>query len=366
MQHKFTQAGIAEALGLSLKTVQRSFADSGKVADSTRHQVHAFAAEVGYAPNRVAQALVSKTTRTIRLFSSAWPGYFWDKVARGAAIAHGQIDSYGYRAVHHRIDPRNTAAYVRELIDALDEGMDAAAIVNNPEYDMGRIFGFLDHHEIPYITLNIDAPESGRLCCVKTDFGQGGRMAAEFMGKIIREEGRVLIIHNPINAGHVLAGSHINEERLLQFVAYLSIHFPRIEHQVMSFRPAKEPGREYDEIEDALAELLLDSGEEFHGIYSIAAVEDILANLMLTHSLESRLSVLVHEITPRTEIYLRSHVFSAAIHQNPLQQGYLAVRVLEHYLATGQLPSRPPVISQGLVVGSNVEEEENFFLVSEV
>ena len=310
MQRKFTQARIAEALGLSLKTVQRSFAGSGKVADSTRHQVHAFAAEIGYAPNRIAQALVSKNTRTIRLFSSTWPRFFWDKIGRGAALAHEQIEAYGYRAVHHRIDPRDTAAYVRELIDAREEGMDAAAVVNNPEYDMGRVFGFLDHHGIPYITLNIDAPESGRLCCVETDFGRGGRIAAEFMGKIIREEGRVLIIHNPIDAGHALAGSHINEERLLQFVAYLSIHFPRIEHQVISFRPAAGPGLERDEIEDALTELLLDSGEEFHGIYSIAAVEDILANLMLTHSLENRLSVLVHEIAPRTEIYLRSHVFS--------------------------------------------------------
>jgi LacI family transcriptional regulator, galactose operon repressor len=358
MQRKITQQGIAEALGLSLKTVQRTFAGSQKVSAETRSHIRAYAAEVGYTPNRGARALVRGGLRSIRLFSSASPGYFWNKVTRGVGLAQRQIIDFGYRAIHHAVPARDTAAYIQALNRALGEGMDAAAVVNNPEYDMTRIFGFLDLHKTPYITLNIDAPETQRIAFVGPDYGEGGRMAAEFMGKVIPEQGRILIIHNPVDSGHALAGAHMNEERLLQFVAYLSIHFPRLEHQVVSFGSSLSPA----EIEAELAEILFETGTELKGIYSIASMHDILGGLILKHSLEGRYKIVVHGISPRTEMYLRSHAFTAALHQNPILQGYYAVRILEKYLETGFVPPGLPTVAQGIVLGSNIGEEENFAL----
>lgn len=360
MQRKITQQGIAEALGLSLRTVQRSFADSDKVAAATKAHVRNYAAEVGYSPDRRAQSLSRGGERQIALFSSSVPSFFWDRVGAGVALAARQLREFGFDAVHRTIEPRKTAAYIRQLNQSFAEGLDAAAVVNNPEYDMARIFGFLDHHRIPYITLNIDAPETSRLCCVGPDYGEGGRIAAEFMGKTIRRAGRVLIIHNPVDSGHALAGAHVNEERLLQFVSYLSLHFPELDHQVMSFAA----DRDHREIADELESLLDEGGVEIQGIYSITGMHDLLGDLILRRGLENRYITVVHGLSPRTEIYLRSHAFTAAIDQHPLLQGYFAVKVLEHYLQFGRLPSPMPPISQRIVIGSSLGDDENFALLS--
>lgn len=360
MEQRITQQGIAEALGLSLRTVQRSFADSDKVADRTKAQVKNYAAEVGYRFDRRAQALSRGKQRRITLFSSASPGFFWDRVGTGVALASRQLIEYGFEACHRTIEPRNTAAYIRRLNESFAEGLDAAAVVNNPEYDMGRVFGFLDHHGVPYITLNIDAPETARLCCVGPDYGEGGRIAAEFMGKTIRRPGRVLIIHNPVDSGHALAGAHVNEERLLQFVSYLSLHFPELDHQVMSFAADREEREMSEELEANLA----DGGDEIQGIYSISGRHDLLGDLILKRGLENRYISLVHGLSPRTAIYLKSHAFTAAIDQHPLLQGYFAVKVLEHYLEYGRLPSPLPPVSQRIVIGSSLGDEENFALLS--
>ena len=116
------------------------------------------------------------------------------------------------------------------------------------------------------------------------------------------------------------------------------------------------------EIEAELAEILFETGSELRGIYSIASMHDILGGLILKHSLEGRYKIVVHGISPRTEMYLRSHAFTAALHQNPILQGYYAVRILEKYLETGYVPPRLPTVSQGIVLGSNIGEEENFAL----
>ena len=225
---------------------------------------------------------------------------------------------------------------------------------------MARIFRFLEQNGIPHITVSIDAPETKRLCTVSPDYGRGGRLAAEFMGKTAGNSGRVLIIHNPVNSEHALAGAHVNEERLLHFVDYLSVHFPGIDHQIVSFRN----NRDNSSVKQELKQILLDPGTPFTGIYSISDVQDTLASLILRHSMEGRHVVLVHGITPATERYLRGHAFTAAIHQNPLLQGYYAVRILEYYLETGNIPADIPAVSHSLVLGSNLQQEENFVFFS--
>jgi LacI family transcriptional regulator len=357
MHDRITQDSIARALGLSIKTVQRAFSGSDKVAESTKTSIQNYAAMVGYSRNRGARALVRNNLQSMHLFSSSSPEYFWSKVARGMESALVETRDFGYAAFYHPIPPRNTAAYMKELQRASAEGLDAAAVVNNPEYDMGRIFGFLDHRRIPYITLNIDATETQRLGFIGPDYGAGGRLAAEFIGKTIRSSSKVLIIHNPVDSEHILAGAHVNEERLLHFVSYLSVHFPYIEHQVVSFGS----NQSRTDIEQELEDILTGGADDFTGIYSIADMQELLGKQILRRGLESRYIILVHGVTPETEMYLRSHAFTAAIHQNPFKQGYYAIKLLEYYLENGAAPSTIPPVSQGIVLGHSMDYEDDIW-----
>jgi LacI family transcriptional regulator len=359
MQDRITQNSIAQALGLSIKTVQRAFSGSDKVAEGTKTSIHNYAAMVGYSCNRSARSLVRNNLRSIHLFSSSSPHYFWSRVAGGMKSALREIRDFGYSATYHPVAAKNTGAYMKELQRAAGAGMDAAAVVNNPEYDMGRIFGFLDRRKIPYITLNIDAVETNRLGFLGPDYGAGGRLAAEFLGKTIRGSGRILIIHNPVDSEHILAGAHINEERLLHFVSYLSVHFPRIEHQVVSFGSRQSRA----EIRQELDEILTDEADSFSGIYSIADIQELLGRQILRHGLESRYIILVHGVNLETEMFLKSHAFTAAIHQNPFRQGYFAVRILEYYLENEAMPSSIPAVPQGILLGNSMADQDDFWRI---
>jgi len=359
MQDRITQNSIAQALGLSIKTVQRAFSGSDKVAESTKINIQNYAAMVGYSCNRSARSLVRNDLRSLHIFSSSSPHYFWTRVAGGMESALHEIRDFGYSATYHPVPAKNTAAYMKELQRAAGTGMDAAAVVNNPEYDMGRIFDFLDRRKVPYITLNIDALETKRLGLLGPDYGAGGRLAAEFLGKTIRGSGRILIIHNPVDSEHILAGAHINEERLLHFVSYLSVHFPRIEHQVVSF--GSRQSRE--EIRQELDEVLTDEADSFTGIYSIADIQELLGRQILRHGLESRYIILVHGVNPETEMFLRSHAFTAAIHQNPFRQGYYAVKLLEYYLENGAMPPAIPSVPQGILLGNSIADQDDFWRI---
>ncbi len=360
MEKRMTQKTLARELGISLKTVQRALARSPQVSETTRRRIIDHAASCGYFVHRGARGLSRKNSRSIVIFSSCTPDYFWDRVARGIDLARQQISFLGYSARYQPVPPRDTAAYLQLLQEALDGGMEAAGIVNNPEYDMSRIFRFLTANNIPHITISVDAPETGRLCTVSPDYGEGGRLAAEFLGKTAgaqgSKKGNILIIHNPVNSEHVLAGAHVNEERLLQFVHYLSIHFPGVDHQVVSFRKRRHD----DNLKDEIEQVILDPQADFTGIYSIAEVQDTLAEVILRHGLEGRHNIIVHGITPNTERYLKSHALTAAINQNPMLQGYYAVRILEYYLETGTVPDDIPAVAHSIVMGSNLRNEENF------
>ncbi len=356
MEKRLTQEEIARDLGISLKTVQRALSHSSKVAEETRRQVNDYAVSHSYLVHRGARALSRRKSRSIVIFSSCTPDFFWNRVDQGIILADEQIAFLGYTARYQPVPPLDTSAYLKLLQNAADEGMEAAGIVNNPEYDMARVFRFLDSRNIPHITISVDAPETSRLCTVSPDYGEGGRLAAEFLGKTAGPKGSILIIHNPVNSEHVLAGAHVNEERLLQFVHYLSVHFPDIDHQVVSFRKRRHD----DNLKDEIEQVILDPQADFTGIYSIAEIQDTLAEVILRHGLEGRYNILVHGITPNTERYLRSHALTAAINQNPMLQGYYAVRILEYYLETGIVPAAIPAVSHSLVMGSNLQNEENF------
>lgn len=78
-----TMREVARQAGVSIKTVSRVVNEQGEISEDTRQRVLAAISELGYQPNRIAQAMVTQRTRTIGFIIPDITNPFFSEVARG-------------------------------------------------------------------------------------------------------------------------------------------------------------------------------------------------------------------------------------------------------------------------------------------
>lgn len=193
---RITQKDISRKLGVSLITVSRALNGTGYVSKELRERILRYARENSYVPHRASQVLVRNRTHRVAMFSSSLPTYFWGDIRKGMSVAAEQIRAFDYDVRYHTVAEADSRAYIRKLRREIKEGAEAIAFVNQRIYDMDTIFGIADRAGIPYVTFNVDAPGSKRLCYIGSDYRAGGRLAAEFIGKALtfKPAARVLVI----------------------------------------------------------------------------------------------------------------------------------------------------------------------------
>ncbi len=251
-----TQQDIANSLGLPLITVHRALRGTGYVSGKLKERILGYAKEVQYVPHRASRVLVRNKVRKIALFSSALPHYFWADIRTGISIAARQIQDFHYQVNYKMIADWNTHQYLTRLKEEIDDGLEAVGIVNQWIFDMKAIISTIERQGIPYVTLNVDAPNTKRLCYVGPDYPAGGRLAAEYIGKslLYRKNPRVLAITTREEVPRDSDAPDINHLRYEAFLSVIQTRFDGIAHSVgyltTNDMRSKEVG---GQIEDLLA-----------------------------------------------------------------------------------------------------------------
>lgn len=83
MKKRVTIKDVAAAAGVSRQTVSRAINDQGEISAATKERVLQAIAELGYQPNRLAQGMVTRRTKTVALLVSDIANPFFPEVARG-------------------------------------------------------------------------------------------------------------------------------------------------------------------------------------------------------------------------------------------------------------------------------------------
>ncbi len=154
-----TQKEIAKALNLPLITVHRALNSSGYVSKELKGRILAYAREVRYVPHKASQVLKRNKVRKIAVFSSSLPHYFWNDIRTGISIAAEQIQALNYRVNYHMVAERSSDQYLERLEEEIRDGVEAIAFVNQWIYRMDEIIARITRAGVPYVTLNVDAPE---------------------------------------------------------------------------------------------------------------------------------------------------------------------------------------------------------------
>ncbi len=352
-----TQKEIADALHLPLITVHRALNSSGYVSKELKSRILAYAREVRYVPHKASQVLKRNRVRKIAVFSSSLPHYFWNDVRTGISIGAEQIQPLDYQVNYHMVADRDSAQYLELLDQEIRGGVEAAAFVNQWIYRMDQIIERLERAGIPYATINVDAPESRRMCYIGPDYRAGGRLAAEYIGTILqfKRRSRVLVLTTLPDQPGALRAPDLNALRLEGFRAVLERRFPQVQLETAEITK----GMRSPAAERHIAEILARRGREADAVYLIPAYNAPFIRA-LEESDNGRRVVVLHDLDSSSNHYLDKSLLTAVIYQNPILQGYYAVRVLENLLESGHPPEvRQITISHSVVLNENKDLYRN-------
>jgi len=348
-----TQKDIARDLSISLITVSRALNNTGYVSQELKNIILAYAKEHNYVPHKASQALVRNKIRTIALFSSSLPAYFWNDIRKGVEIAAEQILPFNYVVNYHMVPELDTDAYIDLITRQVEAGLDAVGIVNQRKYDMGRILDIIKKTKVPFVMFNADAPESGRFRYIGSDYADGGSLAADFIGTaLLLSPRRNVLVINVNEQGLVYAEDpDINAERLFGFASTLKFRYPQVSYKVVSFTTQLTEHYDDTQIEDLLR---IHQGS-VDAVYLIPAFNTVFLEALERLNYTNTITVL-HDIDTTISRYLDHGILTAAIYQNPVLQGYYTVKTLEQLLEAKQPEILPDIeIVHNLILAENRE-----------
>jgi LacI family transcriptional regulator len=358
MEKRITQNDIAKALNIGINTVNRAFNNTGYVSKEMKKKIFEYSHEVNYVVNKAAQSLVRAEIRTIALFSSEKPKFFWDDIQKGVDIAKKHFEPFNINVLYIRIPVFDDRAYIKKLEEVLDDGVQAIGIVNNSEYDIPKICSIIEAHDVPYLTFNIDAPSSKRICYIGPDYLQGGKLAANFLGVGLQDEDRILVLTSDSDR---FPG--INEIRLSGFQDTLAEYYPGINCVIRKLNEKDSP----DAIQTKIKSYIEEEGGNYSGIYLISCFcSELIQVLSDNKCITLSPIVVVHDLFPGYKEYFNQKLITALIYQNPILQGYEAVKILEHILNHEDKTGREDVLlHSSILLRENCESYTNHYVFAQ-
>jgi LacI family transcriptional regulator len=333
---------IAEALGVSIGTVDRALHNRPGINATTRTQVLATAQSMGYRPNLAARFLSSGKGLRIAVNVPRELASFWDVVRDGLRDAARSFEANGIEVVE-RVYPGHGEGEREALAEALSDPHVHGIIMvpGFPERLLDLIHSAAER-SIPVVYVNTDAPGSERLTVVWADPLTNGAIVGELMGRFLQGRGRVMPV-----TGHLSTVEHAN--KLEGFRDAIATIWPQIE-----VAPVVE-GHE-DE-----AETYEKCRERFAGDASIAGVYVSTANsppvvrALEDEGLAGRVTVITTDLYLALAPLIESGIVAATIDQRPWVQGQMAFQTLYRFLVDGIVP--PPVLSLSphVVMRSNLK-----------
>lgn len=300
---------IADSLGISRGTVDRAIHNRGRINPETKEKVLTEARRLGYIDRKIESFLPLKKKNTIQVLI---PGEdpFFEKIEQGfrKAIDNGPPD-FSLKIKHISIeDPEDEKSCLNKLLEKTD-GVCGVILLPTDRDSLNDSIGKLEESGTRVVTVNTDAPDSGRSVFVGQNLYASGRVAGEILMQMTREP--VLIL-----SGFERIWAH--EERIRGFLD--------IYRENERLDEIRGPFFMQDKIAKAYA-ILSNNGGKFGGIYSVSGQATEGAGSFLAGNKLS-LPLVGYDCTDANRKLLKSGAVSSLIFQSPELQGYLAVKWL--------------------------------------
>jgi DNA-binding LacI/PurR family transcriptional regulator len=192
---RVTSYDVARAAGVSQSAVSRCFAPGTSIAPKTRDLIMKVAAELGYRPNALAQALISRRTNLVALLISSLTNLYYPEVL--AELSH-RLTLRNMRVLLFALDAESDVNEALEQV--LRHSVDGVICAASLSEDQVQFFA---DRNLPLVLYNrtSQSKRAGSICC---DSRAGER---ELVGRLLSAgHKRFGLIDGPV-------GSSVGEER---------------------------------------------------------------------------------------------------------------------------------------------------------
>lgn len=245
---------------------------------------------------------------------------YWDEVKLGTEAAE---EALGVDATFYVPPKEDVLKQVSTIEDFIAKGVDGIAFAaSDPNSVVDVIDGALKKG-IPCITLDTDAPKTGRHVYIGTGNYQAGRVAGQKMAELLEGKGKIAI-----GVGSVTADNA--KERIKGFEDVIG-GYPNIK--------ILEPilvDNEDSATATLLAEQALQKYPNLSGFYGVYAFNGpAAARAIESAEKEGEITIVCFDTTPDIMEFVTKGTIQATVGQKPYMMGYLSVALLYNMVKLG-------------------------------
>lgn len=321
-----TMKEIAELAGVSRGTVDRVLNKRGAVNPRTEEKILEIARALEYKPNRAGIALAAQKRKYrfgIVMFGRNNP--FFDDVKKGFDARIRELEEYNCTVLFRTTSDFGVTDQLEAIDQLVNEGINALAIAPQNDKRIADKINELFESGIPTVTFNTDIEHSKRIAYVGSDYYKCGQTAAGLMHLMTCDDVQIGIING---SSRILC----HTERIAGFKDCLR-QYPNmqiadsIENQdddFTSYELTKEMLQRHPEINA----IFFAAGGTYGGCKAILSAG------------RPDIKVITFDKIDSTVEMMEKGIISATICQEPHIQGSFPLKILFHYLTTGELPAQ--------------------------
>lgn len=331
---------IAQALGISIGTVDRALHGRSDISLRTRARVLKKAEELGYRPNIAARSLKLNRRLRIGVYFPKEIASFFDSLRSGVQAAAAASTGVNVEVVIRTFPGLDHGDLELLKADATEKLDGILVTPGNPDR-IGPALREIARRGIPILCVASDAPRTERIASVTADAHASGAIAAELFSRTIHKAGQLATF-----AGDLTTLDHA--EKLRGFAANLAVFAPHL-----SLLPAME-SREKPTLAYRQAITLLSRKPHPLGIYISTANSIPILRALDEKRLFGDIQVITTDLFPELLPYIESGKVLATLYQRPFAQGKTALELLLRYLVHGTAPDVTTRLAPHIILRSNL------------
>lgn len=313
---------IAQMANVSRGTVDRVLHGRPGVNPEIASQVIKIATELGYQPNRAGKMLASrKRPHRIGCLIPSVGNPFFDDVIQGMKQAETEYSDLGFSVLIQEVKGFQVDTHLRALDSLVEAGCDALCLTTVDVEPIRNQINELTERGIKIVTVNSDITGVNRLCYVGSDYRKCGLVHAGLLSLLCQKPLHILVVTGS-------SAMYGHSERIMGIVQGLEQ-----QGNIHSIVTVVE-GFDDNEISRQVTVHALSEHPEINAVFIAAAgVDGVLEAID-----DRNILIFCCDETPQIRRYIEARRISWTICQEPVRQGYQAIRKVADHFIYGIMP----------------------------
>jgi LacI family transcriptional regulator len=331
---------IAEAVGVSIGTVDRALHSRPGISEATRARIMKAAAALGYRPNLAARHLKLGRQQQISVHLPQEIASYFDAMRQGIQQAAAQLQP-PLKVEFHSF-PRMGQGEIESLQTVLEQSCDGIIIAPGAPTRIAPLIRQATQRGTPVVCVATDAPDSDRLAVVSSDPFTSGAIVAELLTRIDKGNHQAAII-----TGDLATVDH--SEKVRGFRSMMA--------DLGGSLTLAEVAEAHDDPREAYRQTcdLLARHPKLSSIYVSTSNSLPVIEALEEKGRAGEISVIVTDLFAELVPLMRAGKVFATLYQRPLTQGRLAFEAMHRFIVEGIRPKPVQKLPPYIVLRSNLE-----------